>query len=241
MTERAVETTEMVAQNSASMDLSILGLIGQADIVVQLVMLSLLLASFWTWAIIFEKRKSYKLTQTRIKQFATTYRNQKDIVELSKKVSAKTTNPLTALFVTGMQTYSALAAQKHITKDDLKERLFHTMTQRKNQIIGQHEENLTFLATVGSASPFIGLFGTVWGIVNSFQAIAASKNATLAVVAPGIAEALLATAIGLLAAIPAVMFYNIFIGRLKLINIELEDYITEFLTAIIQDAGARKK
>jgi biopolymer transport protein TolQ len=241
MADRTVKTTETIQEGAAQLDLSILGLIGQADIVVQSVMLMLVAASVWTWAIIFEKRQSYQLAKSQIKQFAKAYSNSANISDLYKRTRKKTDNPLSSLFIIGMQTYLTMSEHKSFTKEEYKERLYNVMLHRKNQIIEQYEKNLTFLATIGSASPFVGLFGTVWGIVNSFQAIAASKNTTLTVVAPGIAEALLATAIGLFAAIPAVMFYNIFINKLKLINIELEDYAAEFTTTISQELVDEKK
>lgn len=237
MVERAVEATN-VAGSVAQIDLSIFGLIGQADIVVKLVMLFLLLASLWSWAIIFDKFTSFRKMYGRMNKFEGTFRNNKLLDGLYDRMNKKPNeNPLSDMFVAAMSEirYGVL---KDIPSpnaeliDNCRGRIYQAVSRIKHKALEKMEKDLIFLATVGSAAPFIGLFGTVWGIVNSFQAIGASKNTSLAVVAPGIAEALIATAMGLFAAIPAVIFYNFFSNKIRLTSSKLEDFQGEILTIL---------
>jgi biopolymer transport protein TolQ len=237
MVDRAVEAAN-VAGSVAHIDLSIWGLIAQADMVVKLVMLFLLLASLWSWAIIFDKFASYGRMRGRMARFEGTFRSNKMLDALYDRMNKKPNdNPMADMFVAAMSEirYGILKDVRN-PSDELIEncrgRIFHAVSRIKHKALEHMEKDLIFLATVGSASPFVGLFGTVWGIVNSFQAIGASKNTSLAVVAPGIAEALIATAMGLFAAIPAVIFYNFFSNQIRRTSSQLEDFQGELVTVL---------
>ena len=192
------------------LDMSIWGLILEADFVVRLVMLSLLFLSIFSWSIIFEKITKLRKLKKKSKQFEDDFWSGINIEKLHKSIENSPSHPMEAIFVTGMKELTA-TERKNINYDEnivLEKRIEKAMSSTLNREMEKLEKNLSFLATTGSSAPFIGLFGTVWGIMNSFQSIATSKNTSLAIVAPGIAEALLATAMGLLAAIPAVMAFN---------------------------------
>ncbi|MAH89510.1 MAG: protein TolQ [Pelagibacterales bacterium] len=191
-------------------DMSIWGLMLEADFIVRLVMLSLLFLSIFSWSIIFEKITKLRKLKKKSKQFEDDFWSGINIEKLHKSIENSPSHPMEAIFVTGMKELTA-TERKNINYDEnivLEKRIEKAMSSTLNREMEKLEKNLSFLATTGSSAPFIGLFGTVWGIMNSFQSIATSKNTSLAIVAPGIAEALLATAMGLLAAIPAVMAYN---------------------------------
>lgn len=228
-----------VAAGAASVvhDLSVLGMFLQADFVVKAVMLGLLLASFWSWAIMCDKYVRFKGIKISSNRFEKEFWSSGAIDKFYEKAKKRITHPLAVVFTAGMDEWyrsrreGNLAANSSL-KVGVRERVSQVMLINRNREIEKLESGLGFLATVGSAAPFIGLFGTVWGIMNSFTSIAASKNTTLAVVAPGIAEALLATAIGLFAAIPAVIGYNKFSGELDRIAGRLEDFSTEFNTLL---------
>ncbi len=237
MTSNAVDVAT-VAGSVAASDMSVWGLIAQSDMVVKFVMLLLVAASFWCWAIVYTKWSSYRRMRYKSDIFENAYRSSKGYKTLYGRVNKNDPgSAMAAMFVEGVK-----EAQNSPTKlqkkadsqilEQYKERIYNTLHRVKHAYIEKMEDNLIILATVGSAAPFIGLFGTVWGIVNSFQAIAATKNTTLAVVAPGIAEALLATAIGLFAAIPAVVFYNLFSNEIRKVSSKLEDYASELSTAL---------
>ena len=237
MVERAVEAVN-VAGSIANVDLSVWGLIGQADMMVKLVMLMLLLASLWSWAIIFDKFTAYRKMIARMGKFEGTFRASKLLDSLYDRMGKKSSdNPLADMFVAAMGEirYGVLKDVRSPGPDlidNCRARIYQAVGRIKHRALERMEKDLIFLATVGSASPFVGLFGTVWGIVNSFQAIGASKNTSLAVVAPGIAEALLATAMGLFAAIPAVIFYNLFSNQIRLVSAKLEDFQGEIITVV---------
>ncbi len=192
------------------LDMSIWGLILEADFVVRLVMLSLLFLSIFSWSIIFEKLTKLRKLRKQSKKFEDDFWSGINIEKLHKSIESSPSHPMEAIFVTGMKelTASNTKSINHDANIVLEKRIEKAMFSILNREMETLEKNLNFLATTGSSAPFIGLFGTVWGIMNSFQSIATSKNTSLAIVAPGIAEALLATAMGLLAAIPAVMAYN---------------------------------
>ncbi|MCE3233122.1 MAG: hypothetical protein K0R98_1379 [Rickettsiaceae bacterium] len=231
-----------VAGSVASTNMSVWGLIGQADIVVKFVMALLMLGSLWCWTIIFDKWNYFKNVKQRSAKFEKSYRSSRAVGALFERMDKKDPGcPMAAMFIAGVveAKNSYPNTGKKITPEDInvfKEKLFNSVSRVKNIAVERMEKNLIFLATVGSASPFIGLFGTVWGIVNSFQAIAATKNTTLAVVAPGIAEALLATAIGLFAAIPAVIFYNLFSNEIRQSAGRLDDFTNELVTTLAHQA-----
>lgn len=237
MTGNVMEAVDLAGTVSPQ-GFSVFSLIMQADIVVKAVVLLLLLASFWSWAVIFEKWRAFYQNKRRIAKFEHAYRSTRTLREFYAGVKKHIDNPMTAMFVAGMyeMTDGLLKGTKmsgHEAQQKAKERILYVTGRVKNRALERMEKDLIFLATAGGASPFIGLFGTVWGIVNSFQSIAATKNTTLAVVAPGIAEALLATGIGLVAAIPAVIFYNFFSNEIRRISIKLDDYANELSSVLV--------
>lgn len=199
---------------------SLFSLITQADFIVQLVMLLLALASLWSWALIFDKIMKFRLLKSRTARFEEAFES-KSIEEVYALAKKNDNHPLARIFLACMKEWKISNIKQVMEggiekKSSLKERLSAAMQVAANQSMEKLESGLNFLAIIGSAAPFVGLFGTVWGIMTSFQGIALSKNTSLAVVAPGIAEALLATGIGLFAAIPAVFFYNIFSNNINL-------------------------
>src|SRR5579871_5350174 len=224
--------TSQLAGGMFSPDMSIVGLFMQADIIVKVVMLMLLIASFWTWAIIFEKSMRLRRLRRQAKQFEEAFWSGGSLELLFDRLEAKAPDPMSALFVTAMREWRRSAA-KGLTQTDhmkasLQDRIERVMDIALGREMDSLERHMIFLASVGSAAPFVGLFGTVWGIMNSFASIAASKNTTLAVVAPGIAEALFATALGLVAAIPAVLAYNKLSGDIGRFGNRLEAFAGEF-------------
>ena len=211
----------------AATDFSLWSLFLRADIIVKSVILILILCSVYSWAIIFEKYKHFKLINETSDQFEKNFFNSSSIKELFGKVSKTSPDPMTTVFRSGV-TY--LVENKSTSQ--LSEKLKRVMDVAIEKEIEKYESKLNFLATVGSVAPFIGLFGTVWGIMNSFQSIAISRNTSLAIVAPGIAEALFATALGLLAAIPAVVAYNKFTNSSQRYTQKLENFSQTFLSLV---------
>ncbi|QCS24116.1 protein TolQ [Rickettsia parkeri] len=220
--------------------LSIFSLISSSDIIGKSVMLMLLIASIWSWAIILDKIFKLVQVQKSMRAFENVFWSGGVLEQLYESI--KRNNPLALIFVSAMDECKSLSTKglSEGLKNNHKERITGAMYLAQNREVEKLEKNLSFLATVGSSAPFVGLFGTVWGIMHSFQSIATSKNTSLAVVAPGIAEALLATAIGLFAAIPAVIFYNYLISRITLINNKIEDFISE-LNSILSKAIDQEK
>ena len=197
---------------AASNNLSIIGLFLQADVLVKAIIILLLIASFWSWAIIFDKWMRLRRVTREAAQFEDTFWSGGSLDDLYDRIGNRPEDPMSAIFAAAMREWRR-AASKSLTagsglRASLQERIEKVMDVTVGREMERLERSMSFLATVGSTAPFVGLFGTVWGIMNSFQGIAASKNTSLAVVAPGIAEALFATALGLVAAIPAVIFYN---------------------------------
>jgi biopolymer transport protein TolQ len=196
---------------SISSDLSIWGLFMQADFIVKAVMIGLVLASFWCWAIIFEKILRMRRLRRQAGQFEESFWSGGSLDDLFDRIGSRPVDPMSAVFSSAMREWRRSTSRAGRDPDghqSLSERIDRVMQITLNRELEQLERYMTFLASVGSTAPFVGLFGTVWGIMNSFSAIAVSKNTSLAVVAPGIAEALFATALGLVAAIPAVIAYN---------------------------------
>ena len=214
-------------------ELSVWGLFLLADPVVKAVMLMLVLASIWSWAIIFEKVMKMRQLRQRAGEFEDAFWSGGSLEDLYDRMGSSPSDPLGAIFSSAMREWRRSAA-KGLTQSStemrvsLRQRLDQIMTLTISREMEALEKRMTFLASVGSTAPFIGLFGTVWGIMNSFQSIAASKNTSLAVVAPGIAEALFATALGLVAAIPAVVAYNKLSSDLGRYAGRLEGFATEF-------------
>ena len=200
-----------VLTGSMNTDMSIWGLFMQADFIVKAVMIGLLLASFWCWAIIFEKLMRMRRLRRQASQFEESFWSGGSLDDLFDRIGSRPVDPMSAIFSSAMREWRRSASRSgrdHDGHQSLSERTDRVMQITLNRELEQLERYMTFLASVGSTAPFVGLFGTVWGIMNSFAAIAVSKNTSLAVVAPGIAEALFATALGLVAAIPAVIAYN---------------------------------
>ena len=214
-------------------DLSILELFKNAHIVVKLVIIGLLLASIWSWAIILEKLFLYAKTRKETDKFEQVFWSGQSLDELYNALSQRRNTGMAALFVAAMREWKRSTEREAGERGTrpmpgVQLRVEKVMDVTISREVERLERRLTFLATVGSTAPFIGLFGTVWGIMTSFQAIAVSKNTSLAVVAPGIAEALFATALGLLAAIPAVIFYNKFNSEVARHAARLEGFADEF-------------
>ena len=210
MEQTAVDTTTL--GDSAVYDLSIWGLFTQADIVVQAVLVMLLLASFWTWAIIFDKWLRIRRLKARAESFEEDFWSGGSLDDLYEQINQRPSDPMSAIFVSAMKewrrsTTRGAVAGEH-SRASLQQRIERVMDITLGREMQRLERQMIFLASVGSSAPFVGLFGTVWGIMNAFTSIAATKNTTLVVVAPGIAEALFATALGLVAAIPAVIGFN---------------------------------
>ncbi len=211
-------------------DLSLLTLFLQADIVVKLVMLLLLFASIWVWAIVFEKATSLRRVNRQADIFEDRFWSGGNLEELYESDGAKPTHPIAAVFGAAMAEWrrSLRVAGADVSRSGLRDRVERAMSVTIQREMERMERWMIFLASVGSTAPFIGLFGTVWGIMHSFSAIAAMHNTNLAVVAPGIAEALFATAIGLVAAIPAVLAYNKLSTDLSRFAARMESFGTEF-------------
>ena len=199
-------------------DLSLIGLFSEADIIVKIVMIGLMIASIFSWAIIIEKLVLIKLVNRNAIKF---YRDfwSSNINDIDVAYRNSRNNPMAKIFNAGIKEWNTtFKIHKNMSIDGVKQRIEKAMNVQMNIELDKLEKKLLFLASVGSTAPFIGLFGTVWGIMNSFQSIAMSNNTSLAVVAPGIAEALFATALGLFAAIPAVAAYNKYLEDIDMFN-----------------------
>ena len=225
--DRAVDAANLGAPGG---DLTLFSLFMQADIVVKLTMLCLMLASVWVWAIVFEKFSSLRRANRDADAFEDRFWAGGSLDELYEQQGAKPKTPIAAVFGSAMTEWrrTARVAGADISRSGVKERVERAMTVTIGREMERMERWMVFLASVGSTAPFIGLFGTVWGIMHSFSAIAAMHNTNLAVVAPGIAEALFATAIGLVAAIPAVIAYNKISTDLSRFAARLEGFASEF-------------
>lgn len=230
---------------SPSSDLSMFHLFMSADIVVKIVMGILLFYSLWSWSIIFDKH--FKLG--RLHRLASRFENQfwsaGSLDQLYEKIGRRIKDPMVGLFVAGMKEWNMAMDKASETGSTLhasvQQRIDRVMSVAIRREMSRLEKSMTFLATVGSTAPFIGLFGTVWGIMNSFTAIANTQNTNLATVAPGIAEALFATALGLVAAVPAVVAYNKFSHQLSQYGERLETFAGEFGTILSRHMQANKK
>jgi biopolymer transport protein TolQ len=213
----------------AAADFSFWTLFTRADFIVKSVIIILILASVYSWALIFEKYKVFKKINKSTEEFEQDFINSKSIKTLYEKTDLDTEDPMTIVFKSGAK---YLVENKSQSQSVLNEKVKSVMDVTIDKEVEKYENKLTFLATVGSVAPFIGLFGTVWGIMNSFQSIAISRNTSLAIVAPGIAEALFATALGLLAAIPAVVAYNKFTSNSRKYTQKLENFTQTFISII---------
>jgi biopolymer transport protein TolQ len=209
--------------------ISIMKMFLDASLVVQAVMILLLLASIWCWAIIVDKVIRFKKLRKQADRFEEMFWSGRSIEEVYRKVGTQPQDPMSAIFGAAMREWT-LSSQKGsgVKSAGLQARVERVMTLTLTREMDDLEKYMGFLASTGSTAPFVGLFGTVWGIMTSFNAIACSKNTSLAVVAPGIAEALFATALGLVAAIPAVLAYNKLSHELARYGQRLESFVGEF-------------
>ncbi len=212
---------------ASSADFSLMNLFIRADIIVKSVIILLIACSIYSWAVIIEKLKLFKKINQTTEEFETKFWNSKSAESFYNNLPANIDDPMALIFKDAMQNLL-----KRRSKSDLNNRMTTLLETGIEKQISKISKGFTFLATVGSTAPFIGLFGTVWGIMNSFQSIAISRNTSLAIVAPGIAEALFATALGLLAAIPAVVAYNKFNNDSLKYSQRLENFSRRFLTII---------
>jgi biopolymer transport protein TolQ len=236
--DRAVEAANLAA---AGANLSIWGLFVQADIVVKFVMLLLLAASVWVWAIVFEKWMSLRRVNRAADQFEDRFWSGGSLEDLFEQEGVKPTHPMAAVFGAAMAEWrrSLRVAGADVARSGVKERVERAMAVTIQREMERLERWMIFLASVGSTAPFVGLFGTVWGIMHSFSAIAAMHNTNLSVVAPGIAEALFATAIGLVAAIPSVLAYNKLSTDLARFASRLEAFAAEFSAILSRQSEER--
>lgn len=217
---------------SNAVDMSVWHLFLRADWIVKSVMIGLLAASFWSWAIIFEKARRLRRLEGEADEFEDTFWSGGSLEDLYDRIGNRPDGPMEGLFAAAMREWRRSTAKGLTATESMRMSLQQRIERVMNTTLAREmdglEKRMIFLASVGSTAPFVGLFGTVWGIMNSFSAIAASKNTSLAVVAPGIAEALFATAIGLVAAIPAVIAYNKISGDLNRYAGRLEAFINDF-------------
>ena len=221
------DITSQAVGLASNTDFSLWSLFLRADFVVKSVILMLIGCSIYSWAVIIEKFRLFKKINLESEEFEEKFWKSKSAETFYNSLPANVENPTALLFKDTMQ--SLLKAK---SKTNLNERMASILEVNIEKQISKIDKGFTFLATVGSTAPFIGLFGTVWGIMNSFQSIAISRNTSLAIVAPGIAEALFATALGLLAAIPAVVAYNKFNNDSKKYSQRLENFSRRFLSII---------
>lgn len=234
MADQAVDVSAV--GESFSGDLSIMGLFLQADLVVKLVMLILLGSSVWSWAIIIQKRKILTALKQKAREFEDQFWSGEPLDKLYHRIKEDAMDPLVRTFCAGMEEWQSgvsggLPSSESI-QASLRQRVERAMATTIRREMNALEKGMTFLASIGSTAPFIGLFGTVWGIMHSFTAIAGTKNTSLVVVAPGIAEALFATALGLVAAIPAVLAFNIFSNNLTGYGDRLDGFLNDFSTIL---------
>ena len=221
------DITSQAVGLGSSVDFSLMSLFLRADFVVKSVIIILIAASIYSWAIIIEKFKMFKKINQSTVEFEEKFWKSKSAESFYNNLPISKDDPMSNVFRKTMQ-----VVLKSRSRSNLNEKLTGLLESNIETEVNFLEKNFSFLATVGSTAPFIGLFGTVWGIMNSFQSIAVSRNTSLAIVAPGIAEALFATALGLLAAIPAVMAYNKFNSDSKKYSQRLENFAKRFISII---------
>lgn len=225
--------------STVSHNTDIISLIANADFVVQLTLLVLVAFSINSWAIIIKKLTLLKKIDSISSRFEEFFFSGQSLEQLYLKFKNRTSHPLANIFINAIEELAnnnkKINGSNKIFDNNLNIKITSSIENSRTLEITKLESGLNFLATIGSAATFIGLFGTVWGIMNSFKSIAAAKNATLAVVAPGIAEALLATAIGLITAIPAVIFYNYFVNRINLFTNKIDYFSNRLISLIISE------
>ena len=221
-------------------DISIIELVLKASLVVQIVMALLILTSVYSWTVILYKRSTLKRARHEVLQFERHFWSGTDLSELYKKISARRDKltGMEAIFEAGFREFVHLRKQQGLDAMSIVEGAQRAMRVALNREYEHLENHLSFLATVGSTSPYIGLFGTVWGIMNAFRSLGTATTAAISDVAPGIAEALIATAIGLFAAIPAVIAYNRFANDLERVIGRYDNFVEEFSTVLQRQAKA---
>ena len=243
MEQSIVDSVQLAG--SANTDLSIIGLFLASDPIVKTVMIGLMLASVWSWAIIINKVFRVRRLRSRARSFEDIFWSGGSLEDLYDRIGNAPPDPMSVVFVAAMREWRRSTAKGLVSKgEEVRASLRVRVEQIMNLTIGREmeelERHMSFLASVGSTAPFIGLFGTVWGIMDAFQSIAATKTTALSVVAPGIAEALFATALGLIAAIPAVVAYNKISHDLDRFSQRLEAFSGEFISILSRqlDEGA---
>lgn len=234
-----INITSNIPSTISTNSLSFLDMFLQAGFIVQAVIVILILISIWSWSIIFDKIINFKIMRYKMKSFEDNFWSGKSLDEIFERLQKyKENHPLAQIFIGVFEEYNLHIRNSIKIKIDnstIKDRMAQIVQLECNKALDVMEGGLTFLATIGNASVFIGLFGTVWGIMQNFQAIAVAQNATLAVVAPGIAEALLATAFGLIAAIPAYIYFNKFSKDINGIYNQIDNFQLELSTMIFRE------
>jgi biopolymer transport protein TolQ len=242
--ENSVISAVTLGGSVGDLDFSMISLFLRADLIVKSVIVILILASIWCWAIIVEKVLGLRKLNAGADKFEQAFWSGVSLDELYNRTGAQPKDPMSAVFIAAMREWNravSSGAGDPSASVSLSERIERVMQITLAREMDRAERYMTFLATTGSTAPFIGLFGTVWGIMNSFQSIAVSKNTSLTVVAPGIAEALFATALGLLAAIPAVIAYNKFSRDLDRYAGRLDSFSGEFSAILSRQLDERSK
>ena len=222
---------ELASTAAGVVDFSMMSLFWRAGIVVKLVIIVLLLASMWSWTIIFEKLTRLWRLKAKASNFDKEFWSGGSLDDLYDRLGDRPGHPMARIFVAGMREWRRATSEGKFTHS-IGSRIEHRMNTVFTREMESLEARVGFLATTGAVAPFVGLFGTVWGIMNSFQAIAVEKNTSLVVVAPGIAEALFATALGLLAAIPAVVFYNKITSDIGRYASRMDGFADEFVNLV---------
>jgi biopolymer transport protein TolQ len=235
------ETVEAVELGGSVPDFSIIGMFMQADFVVQSVMVLLLTASVWSWSIIFNTQNRVKLARAKADDFEEVFWSGNSLDELYSGIKSAPDHPMAAVFVSAMREWQRSLGTRTtgLDKVTVQDRIYKVMHVTTGREMDRLEGQVGYLATIGSAAPFVGLFGTVWGIMNSFTSIALASDTSLATVAPGIAEALLATALGLVAAIPAVIGYNKLSTDLGRYASRVEGFADEFAAILSRQLDER--
>jgi len=233
------EKLEKILVEENSVDFSIYSLFLEADLVVKIVIVILIFASIWSWTIIFSKMSDLKRLSSDSDDFENKFYSSDTLQKLSKNLGAHPSHPIESIFFSAVSYFEKIKLTTSLKNAEFKKN-FCERIEREMIIVMERELNslsshMNFLASVGSTAPFIGLFGTVWGIMNSFTAIGISQNTSLAVVAPGIAEALFATALGLIAAIPAVLAYNKISDKINKFSGRLEIFVSEMMIIISKE------
>jgi len=222
-------------------DLSIVALVLAAGLIVQLVLLALILASVASWAVIIEKRRSIKQAVAAASEFEASFWSGGDLTTLFRNIARTEVTPvgMAGIFESGFREFGRLKQEGGVAPQQIVEGARRSMHVAQMREVDKLERNLAFLATVGSTSPYVGLFGTVWGIMTSFQALGGVQSATIAMVAPGITHALVATAMGLFAAIPAVIAYNRYADQVDRLEVRYDVFMEELLSIFHRNAAAR--